>query len=142
MHLGLEEGGDKETKAPYKFPYGKLVGGNPTVFRSGLIAARQRASQFDYKAIFDRASSLLEKIDGKEEEKSSMEIDERLDRIEQALTDLAEQQSARFGEEAQSEEVVEVPENLEFAAKLEELNDVCSRQSESLNSLYTRLGGL
>ena len=71
-----------------------------------------------------------------------MEIDERLDRIEQALTDLAEQQSARFGEEAQSEEVVEVPENLEFAAKLEELNDVCSRQSESLNSLYTRLGGL
>ena len=72
-----------------------------------------------------------------------MEIDERLDRIEQALTDLAEKQSARFGEEeAQSEEVAEVPENLEFAAKLEELNEVCSRQSESLNSLYTRLGGL
>jgi len=79
----------------------------------------------------------------KEEEKSSMEIDERLDRIEQALTDLAAKQSARFGEEeAQSEEVAEAPENLEFTAKLEELNDVCSRQSESLNSLYTRLGGL
>ena len=77
------------------------------------------------------------------EEESSMKIDERLDRIEQALTDLAAKQSARFGEEeAQSEEVVEVPENLEFTAKLEELNDVCSRQSESLNSLYTRLGGL
>ena len=143
MHLGLEEGGDKESKAAFKFPYGKLVGGNPTVFRSGLIAARQRASQFDYKAIFDRAGSLLEKIDGKEEEKSSMEIDERLDRIEQALTDLAEKQSVRFGEEeAQSEEVVDAPENLEFTAKLEELNEVCSRQSESLNSLYTRLGGL
>jgi len=78
----------------------------------------------------------------KEEEKSSMEIDERLDRIEQALTDLAAKQSARFGEEeAQSEEAA-VPENLEFTAKLQELNEVCSRQSESLNSLYTRLGGL
>ena len=77
------------------------------------------------------------------EEEDSVKIDERLDRIEQALTDLAEKQSARFGEEAQSEEVVEAPEeNLEFTAKLEELNDVCSRQSEALTSLYTRLGGL
>jgi len=77
------------------------------------------------------------------EEKKVMEIDERLDRIEQAITDLAEKQSARFGEEeAQLEEVVEVPENLEFTAKLQELNEVCNRQSESLNSLYTRLGGL
>ena len=77
------------------------------------------------------------------EEKSNMEIDERLDRIEQALTDLAEKQSARFGEEeAQSEEVTEVPENLEFTAKLQELNEVCNRQSEALTSLYTRLGGL
>lgn len=77
------------------------------------------------------------------EEEDSVKIDERLDRIEQALTDLAAKQSARFGEEAQSEEVVEAPgENLEFTAKLEELNDVCSRQSEALTSLYTRLGGL
>ena len=81
--------------------------------------------------------------DEPKEEEDSVKIDERLDRIEQALTDLAAKQSARFGEEeAETEEVVEVPENLEFAAKLEELNDVCSRQSEALSSLYTRLGGL
>ena len=75
------------------------------------------------------------------EEEGRVKIDERLDRIEQALTDLAAKQSARFGEEeAETEEVV--PENLEFTAKLQELNDVCSRQSEALTSLYSRLGGL
>jgi len=77
------------------------------------------------------------------EEEDSVKIDERLDRIEQALTDLAEKQSDRFGEEeAETEEVVADPENLEFTAKLQELNDVCSRQSEALTSLYSRLGGL
>ena len=79
--------------------------------------------------------------DEPKEEEDSVKIDERLDRIEQALTDLAAKQSARFGEEeAETEEVV--PENLEFTAKLQELNDVCSRQSEALTSLYSRLGGL
>ena len=76
------------------------------------------------------------------EEEDSVKIDERLDRIEQALTDLAAKQSARFGEESEKEEVVADPENLEFTAKLQELNDVCSRQSEALISLYSRLGGL
>lgn len=144
FHLGLIEGESKETKAAFKFPYGKLKDGKPTVFRSGLIAAKQRASQFGYDSILERAGSLLERIDG--EEKSSMEnIEERLERIEQSLTDLAEKQSARFGEqepvEAPAEEP-EVPENIEFTAKMEDLNAVFKKQSDKLNALYARLGGL
>ena len=79
-----------------------------------------------------------------EGEKSMDHIEERLERIEQSISDLADQQAVRFGEPEPEEKVEkeEVPESVEFTSKLEELNEVCSRQGEALHSLYTRLGGL
>lgn len=68
-HLAIDETANPETKAYYKFPFGK----NGKVYRSALIAIRQRAGQFNYTDIFDKAGGLLNMIDEKmttfEEEK-------------------------------------------------------------------------
>jgi hypothetical protein len=57
--LAIDDEANEETKARYKFPYGK----NGKVYRRAIIAAKQRASQFDYKNIYDVADNLLQMID-------------------------------------------------------------------------------
>lgn len=66
MHLAVDSEADRATKEHYKYPFGK--GGQ--VYRSGVIAIRQRAGQQGQTNVFDAAGTLLELIDG---EKKSME---------------------------------------------------------------------
>lgn len=66
-HLGVDDGEPEDTKAHYKYPFGK--GGK--VYRSALVAIRQRAGQQDAKDIFDAAGRLLESVDGKSGDKDS-----------------------------------------------------------------------
>jgi HK97 family phage prohead protease len=61
--LGVDASADKETKAHWHYPFGK----NGKVYRSALIAIRQRAGQQGVDEIFKAAGTLLEKIDGKKE---------------------------------------------------------------------------
>ena len=58
-HLGIERGMALDTKGAYKYPFGK--GG--TVYRSALIAIRQRAAQQNATDIFDAAGRLIQEID-------------------------------------------------------------------------------
>ncbi len=58
--LGLDEAENADTKAHYRYPVGKAV----RVYRSALIAIRQRAGQQDAAGIFDAAGELIELIDG------------------------------------------------------------------------------
>lgn len=63
-HLGVDPEESEETKQRYSFPFAKMTGGDePTVFRSGLIAIRQRAGQTGDDAIFEAAGRLIEEID-------------------------------------------------------------------------------
>jgi uncharacterized protein YfcZ (UPF0381/DUF406 family) len=57
--LALDDEANEETKAHYKFPFGK----NGKLYRSALIAIRQRAGQFGYQDVFDEAGKLLAKVD-------------------------------------------------------------------------------
>lgn len=58
-HLGIDPEAEKKTKAYYKYPFGK--GGQ--VYRSGLIAIRQRAGQQKTTDIYEAAGRLLKTID-------------------------------------------------------------------------------
>ena len=58
--LGLDENEASDTKAHYRYPVGKAG----RVYRSALIAIRQRAGQQDAAGIFDAAGELIELIDG------------------------------------------------------------------------------
>jgi phage I-like protein len=59
-HLGIKTGIERATKGAYVYPFGK--GGK--VYRSALIAIRQRASQQAAGAVFEAAGRLLQDIDG------------------------------------------------------------------------------
>lgn len=54
-HLGLKPGASYEDKSAYSFPYGDYT----NVYRSGLIAAEERAAQFHHGAIEAAAKELL-----------------------------------------------------------------------------------
>jgi hypothetical protein len=58
-HLGIDEDADEETKERYSFPYGDFR----RVHRSGLIAAKQRAAQFDHDDVEKAADELLANLD-------------------------------------------------------------------------------
>ena len=58
-HLGLDRAASDKTKARYKYPVSK--GGK--LYRSGVIAAKQRASQQNDSAVEKAASALLTEID-------------------------------------------------------------------------------
>lgn len=60
--LAFDSDATKETKDYYKYPFGK----NDKVYRSGLIAIRQRAGQQKETDIYDAAGTLVEAIDKKE----------------------------------------------------------------------------
>ena len=57
--LGLDESENSDTKAHYRYPVGKAG----KVYRSALIAIRQRAGQQDAAGIFDAAGELIGLID-------------------------------------------------------------------------------
>jgi HK97 family phage major capsid protein/HK97 family phage prohead protease len=59
--LGIDASADAKTKAHWKYPFAKAG----TVYRSGLIAVRQRADQQGDTSIFDAAGRMIDKIDGK-----------------------------------------------------------------------------
>lgn len=59
-HLGVDDSAPERTKDRYKYPFGK--GGR--VYRSALVAIRQRAAQQEDTAIFEAAGRLLEQVDG------------------------------------------------------------------------------
>lgn len=65
-YLGLDTKEDKDTKGHYAFPYGDLE----NLHRSGLIAVKQRAAQYDYGAIEKAADELLQLIDEREGQKA------------------------------------------------------------------------
>jgi len=58
--LGKDSTADAKTKEHYKYPFGK----DGKLYRSALVAIRQRAAQANATAILDAANALLEKIDG------------------------------------------------------------------------------
>jgi HK97 family phage major capsid protein len=57
--LATDPDENEKTKAHYKYPYGK----DGKVYRSGVIAAKQRAAQQRESSIADAADSLLQSID-------------------------------------------------------------------------------
>ncbi|MBA3330690.1 MAG: hypothetical protein H0T39_07470 [Actinobacteria bacterium] len=58
-HLGIDEEAGEETKERYSFPFGDFR----RVHRSGLVAARQRAAQFDHAEVEAAAGELLSLLD-------------------------------------------------------------------------------
>jgi HK97 family phage prohead protease len=58
--LGVDDGAGVETKEHWKYPFGK----NGKVYRSGLIAIRQRAGQQNETDIFNTAGAMIGRIDG------------------------------------------------------------------------------
>lgn len=65
-HLAYDSEENKETKAYYKYPYGK----NGEVYRSGLIAVKQRAGAEDHENVLNAADELLQMVDEDMEEKT------------------------------------------------------------------------
>ena len=58
-HLAIDPDANEETKKRHAFPYGDFR----KVYRSALIAAKQRAAQNDHDAIEKAADGLLEHLD-------------------------------------------------------------------------------
>jgi len=59
VHLGLDRSANEKTKARYKYPFAK----EGKLYRSGLIAIRQRAAQQNDGAIERAAGDLLDLVD-------------------------------------------------------------------------------
>jgi creatinine amidohydrolase/Fe(II)-dependent formamide hydrolase-like protein len=59
--LAIDPDENEETKGRHKFPYGDFK----KVHRDGVIAAKQRAAQYDYGEIEKAADQLLEMIDSR-----------------------------------------------------------------------------
>ena len=78
VHLAYDDEGNEDAKDTYKFPVAKLKSDTVTVFRRGVIAAKQRAAQQGYGDVYDVASKLLDQIDEKySEEKQAEKKEER-----------------------------------------------------------------
>jgi hypothetical protein len=60
-HLGLTEGAGNETKARHGFVFGDFR----RLHRSGLMACRFRATQWDHKQIELAAHDLIQKLDAR-----------------------------------------------------------------------------
>lgn len=58
-YLAEDTSEDKDSKEHYKFPYGDFN----KVHRAGVIAAKQRAAQNDYRDVEEAADKLLNLID-------------------------------------------------------------------------------
>lgn len=75
--LGIDDKHGEQTKARYKFPYGK----NGKVYRRALIAIKQRASQYNYQDIYKAADALLAMVNNLMQlaQNSESELDIELD---------------------------------------------------------------
>ncbi len=62
-HLGEDDGESDDTKAHYKYPYGK----DGKVYRRALAAIRSRAKQQGAETVFDAAGELMKAMDEEEE---------------------------------------------------------------------------
>jgi HK97 family phage prohead protease len=62
-HLARETDAGEDTKDGWRYPFAKLVDGDSTLFRSALIAIRQRAGQQGHTTVFDAAGRLIEAVD-------------------------------------------------------------------------------
>ena len=60
-YLGIDADASEETKESHGFPYGDFR----RVHRSGLIAAKQRASQYEHVEVANAAATLLELLDAR-----------------------------------------------------------------------------
>ena len=60
-HLGLTEGAGDETKARHGFVFGDFM----RIHRSGLMACRFRATQWDHKEVELAAHDLIQKLDAR-----------------------------------------------------------------------------
>lgn len=58
-YLAVDTDAPPDSKERYKFPYGDFN----KVHHSGLIAARQRAGQYDYEEVFAAVGDLLDIFD-------------------------------------------------------------------------------
>ena len=72
--LAIDDEANEDTKAHYKYPFGK----NGKVYRRGVIAAKQRAAQQKEADIEKAADNLLQKIDEKNENKKSENTQKRM----------------------------------------------------------------
>lgn len=68
-HLATDSSAESDTKAHYKYPFGK----NGQVYRSALRAIRSRAAQQNVTDVFDAAGRLMEMIDEGSNQKLSVE---------------------------------------------------------------------
>lgn len=112
--LGEDTEQPEETKARWKYPFGK--GGK--VYRSALIAIRQRAGQQGADAIFEAAGRLLAAID--EEERSMSELEAIKQEMEQlrAEKEAAERERMELAAQLQRREIQAFCERLEQQNKL------------------------
>ncbi|MEQ8671575.1 MAG: hypothetical protein RLP44_23885 [Aggregatilineales bacterium] len=62
-YLGIDTDSSKKTKGRWEFPYGDFK----KVHRAGVIAAKQRAAQYDHTEIAQAADELLQILDKREE---------------------------------------------------------------------------
>jgi phage head maturation protease len=111
VHLAYDDEGSEDAKSTYKFPVAKLKGDTVTVFRRGVIAAKQRAAQQGYDNVYAAASKLLDQIDEKySEEKQAEKKEERtfeFPRVSYRDAEIREVQSDRFVVSVSSETEVE-----------------------------------
>ena len=100
MHLAIDSEADKETKEHYKYPFGK----NGKVYRSGIIAIRQRAGQQGQDNVFNAAGALLDLIDKKSMKKQSFDCKFELKSIDE--TGVFEGYGSVFGVKDSYNEIV------------------------------------
>jgi ATP-dependent Clp protease, protease subunit len=63
--LGADTSAPANPKARYSYPFAKDSGSGTQLYRSGLVAIRQRSSAQNETAIYDAAGTLLDSVDGK-----------------------------------------------------------------------------
>ena len=125
--LGIDDGAEPETKGHYKFPFGK----DGNVYRKGLSAIRQRASQFNHTEIFDAAGELFEMLDFNSSFTSPAKEENTIDmkKIDKRHIEKIEETESHYiihylKEDEHEEEVVEVvEEEVELEEEVENVVD-------------------
>ncbi len=122
--LAVDPDAAPDTKAHYKYPFGKVG----VVYRSGLIAVRQRAGQQGAAEVFEAAGRLLEEIDKRQEMSAQTHVTEEIAMPE-----------GRNGEELvrELEEMKRL--NEELKSKLEEKEAAAAEFSEKMRKLESEL---
>lgn len=90
VHLAQDKDANPKTKGAYSFPVAKIKNGRITLFRRGVIAAKQRAAQFGYQNIVSLADSLLKYIDSKNNNEEEVNMEE-ITKLVEAINALKEQ---------------------------------------------------